>query len=157
MCRCIAYNTSPAWPFWPPRKLKIKHLPWSLKFGPCQVSRGNDRAIQFNIKGPSMPLHTYIYTCGHIRYVQGRECSCFYEQLMRINERNAFLGHSSRYLPFDYDNCRHNRTVYREHECRECRELRRRQREQESMWRYGGDQAPWNRYQGGFWWGGRWY
>ncbi|OTA36831.1 hypothetical protein BTJ68_02616 [Hortaea werneckii EXF-2000] len=65
-----------------------------------------------------MPRHTYIYICGHLRHFQGRECSCFYHEILRINDRSAF---SNTYLPFSIgDGCRHDRKVYKKYLCGDC-------------------------------------
>ncbi|KAK4626406.1 hypothetical protein CLAFUW4_04963 [Fulvia fulva] len=120
-----------------------------------------------------MPLTTYHYTCGHTRHVQGRECSCIYDQLLRINERRTFYDPDIRYVPFNYSgNCRHNRDVMRPHECRDCRHYRERERAAirarlpDTSRRYGladlagrSDLAPffYDSYRSGPWWYGHGY
>ncbi|EME83065.1 uncharacterized protein MYCFIDRAFT_174547 [Pseudocercospora fijiensis CIRAD86] len=85
----------------------------------------------------SMPLTTIHYTCPHTRQIQGRECSCFYNQMLKINDPRHF---NSPWLPFDrLRGCRHDRTIYRPYACSECRE--RRERELERLYfleRFGG-------------------
>jgi hypothetical protein len=51
-----------------------------------------------------MPLHTYAYTCGCRRYIQGRECDCFLKELLSINSPAAFSGPQANYLPFNMEN-----------------------------------------------------
>lgn len=68
-----------------------------------------------------MPLHTYIYACGHRRHVQGRECSCFYDQVLRINNRIPSTNLKVRYyLPFDMGSCRHDRVHHKRYDCTDC-------------------------------------
>ena len=48
-----------------------------------------------------MPLHTYAYSCGCRRYLQGRECDCVLNELLRINDPYAFRPDQVGYLPFN--------------------------------------------------------
>lgn len=66
----------------------------------------------------AMPLHTCTYSCGHSRRYQGRECSCFNDQILRINDRSQF---SSAYLPFSScGGCKHDKTYYKRYDCSDC-------------------------------------
>jgi len=51
-----------------------------------------------------MPLNTYSYACGCRRYIQGRECTCFLNELLAINSPAAFSGPQANYLPFNMEN-----------------------------------------------------
>lgn len=51
-----------------------------------------------------MPLHTYTYACGCRRHIQGRECSCFLNELLSINSPTAFSASQANYLPFNMEN-----------------------------------------------------
>ena len=51
-----------------------------------------------------MPLHTYHYACGCRRHIQGRECPCFLNELLSINNPLAFSALQANYLPFNMDN-----------------------------------------------------
>lgn len=48
-----------------------------------------------------MPLHTYTYACGCHRYLQGKECLCYLNELLRINDPMSFEGPEANYLPFN--------------------------------------------------------
>lgn len=50
-----------------------------------------------------MPLHTYTYACGCRRYIQGRECECFLNELLNINSPSAFVNSQANYLPFNME------------------------------------------------------
>lgn len=50
-----------------------------------------------------MPLHTYHYACGCRRHIQGRECPCFLNELLSINNPLAFSASQANYLPFNMD------------------------------------------------------
>jgi hypothetical protein len=50
-----------------------------------------------------MPLNTYAYACGCRRYLQGRVCSCFLNELLNINNPIAFSASQANYLPFNMD------------------------------------------------------
>ena len=50
-----------------------------------------------------MPLHTYAYGCGCRRYIQGRECTCFLNEMLAINSPVAFSGSQANYLPFNME------------------------------------------------------
>lgn len=48
-----------------------------------------------------MPLHTYTYACGCRRYLQGKECLCYLNELLRINDPMYFDGPQANCLPFN--------------------------------------------------------
>lgn len=50
-----------------------------------------------------MPLHTYAYACGCRRHVQGRQCECFLNEILSINDPSAFAASKANYLPFNMD------------------------------------------------------
>ncbi len=68
-----------------------------------------------------MPLQTIPYTCSHKRELQGAFCSCFYGEIMRINDPAEWQEDTTGFVPFDYVDCHHNKTARRRHECRDCR------------------------------------
>ena len=95
----------------PEDNLYARHKFHFYTFLPPTYSRVFDCTIdliQNNPKATShpapMPLHTYHYACGCRRYIQGRECSCFLNELLSINNPVAFSASQANYLPFNMEN-----------------------------------------------------
>lgn len=65
--------------------------------------------------------YTLHYACGHTATFQGRECSCVYKQLTRINDPRSFSMYERQYLPFNNDTCRHQQSHKTSRRCADCR------------------------------------
>lgn len=101
-----------------------------------------------NEKTSLMPLHTYTYLCGHARRFQGRECSCFYNEVLRINDRHVFS--STRYLPFSAsDSCRHDKRVFKRYECNDCVWAKSREQWYKHFARHQSREKRWKPWGGG--------